>query len=143
MVYPRAVVIGFIVQFLSLAGTVPLKFEALFPETSYKRAYRACIDTWYQLRMAKRSPLQQEQLCQFNDAIVDRLVQLDDRVQAFMNHAEGISPDDLEYLMGIVQLMHNEYVIITGQQINNDYAQAAVWYFFNRIKDKLERFLPQ
>jgi hypothetical protein len=117
---------------------IALRVERLFPESSYRTVFGKCTDLWYQLRTVQEKSARPWE--QFSDDMVDSLVTLDTQVKVLASE-ERHAPDDLEHLLGILQLMHGEYVYASLEKSPDQQVFHAVSYFFRRIKQRLEQLL--
>lgn len=120
------------------AQQVALHMEHLFPDSPYRKVYGSCTDLWCYLRTVQEKISGPQE--QFNDGMVDALVGLDSQVKQLADHKRTM-PDDVEHLLGVLQVMHGEYVYTMLQKSDEIGAVHAVSYFFKRIKQRLEKLL--
>jgi hypothetical protein len=114
-------------------------FETLFPDSPYRRVYRFCIDMWHTVRDVQNKEMHDEQWRQFNYTMIDSLVNLHNHVGTMLENQKSCSPDDIEHLMGVLHVMHVEYISVQRKKLNDEVVCGAV--LFNRIKNKLEKVL--
>jgi len=120
------------------AQPVSLHMEHLFPDSAYRTVYGSCTDIWSTLRtrVEKATGIPD----QFHEGIVDALVGLDTQVK-HLAQLKRHMPDDLEHLLGVLQVMHGEYLYAMVQKGDELGAVQAISYFFKRIKQRLEKLL--
>lgn len=116
-----------------------IQFESPFPGSSYKNVYALCMHTWHGVRLAKTVTMDERQRQQFNYWLIDSLMSLHNNVVSIIDDADSCSPDDVEYLVGILHVMHVEYMAAQHKKLNEEALCCSVLFGF--IKSKLEKLL--
>ena len=118
---------------------IDLALESIFPNSLYKGVHRLCIDLWQYVRPMQGRDVAEEQWQQFNDDVIDSLIQLHGRVGTMVGRTQAYSPDDLEHLMELLHTMHVEYAGTVRHKKTDEVICGAV--LFSRIKNRLEKIL--
>jgi hypothetical protein len=95
-----------------------LQFESIFPASEYKDVYVTCVDMWQDLRTCEEKKLTEQDWNTFHEKLINDLMQLKVTIECMLAHPRNCSPDDLEYLMEILYLIHCEYVHMTNYKVN-------------------------
>jgi hypothetical protein len=132
---PKAVVP---VEKKSHIGVDSIQFENIFPDSSYRRVLRLCISVWHTIR-AVQNPMVEDQLKNFNLSTIKDLIVLHNDIDEMLHNKNSCSPDDLEYLIGILCVMQGEYMLKQTKQPNHEVVCATV--LFRLLKSKLEQIL--
>jgi hypothetical protein len=115
-----------------------IQFENIFPDSSYRRVLRLCISVWHNVR-ATPSAMVEDQLKNFNLSTIKDLVVLHNEIDGLLDNKNSCSPDDLEYLIGILCVMQGEYILKQPKQLSHEVVCATV--LFRLLKSKLEQVL--
>jgi|SRR5579859_5190478 len=146
----KLIILSFIMLFSSLEcihadthpdqdrTTIPLQFESIFPDSSYKRVHNLCIDMWQDLRNTKEQEINSHELVTVNETIIDDLMLLSHRVSDMLDDPHCCSADDLEYIMEILQIMHREYVHLLDNTFKSDQS-VCISVLFDHITKTLGR----
>ena len=107
---------------------IPLQFESnIFPDSPYNKVHGLCIDLWQHIRTGVTAQnISKQCVSDVDETMMEFLFQLRLNISDMFADPRSCSPDDLEYIMELLELMHREYI-----QKNN---HPGVLLLFDYIK---------
>lgn len=121
------------------SGDIFLQFEKLFPDSLYNRAHRVCSSIWTDIELAHGKEVDWKK---FNNVLFDHLVSFYHCTQDMLSKKCESLPDNLEYLMTVMQILHGKYAHLSQTRKNDPYSDF-IHELFSYIQERFETYLEQ
>ena len=91
------------------ARSTELSFDTLFPETAEKQLYDTVLQLWSDVTLFHDQDLDDVHKQQLVDLVAGQLVRIDYLLEYMHTKGDGLHPEDMIYLRGIIIALHENY----------------------------------
>ena len=91
------------------AQSTELSFDTLFPETATKQLHDTVLQLWSDVTLLHDQTLDQLHKQQLVDLIAGQMMRIDYLLAHVCAQKNGIHPEDMAYLRGIIAALHEHY----------------------------------